>query len=115
MTNIVSSGALNSTQTKLKPISRQLQVFLFLFSSCAVKNVYDDDDDDDVTLFFQCLTLLLGRQKEHSVMRCWCGYLSGARCRLFAYGPADATASHNPIISCLAYQCCPGKETVKRV
>jgi len=23
-------------------------------------------------------------------MRCWCGYLSGARCRLFAYGPADA-------------------------
>ena len=24
--------------------------------------------------------------------RCWCGYLSGARCRLFAYGPADSTA-----------------------
>jgi len=24
---------------------------------------------------------------------CWCGYLSGARCRLFAYGPADATTS----------------------
>ena len=31
------------------------------------------------------------------VMRCWCGYVSGARCRLFAYGPADATASQNPI------------------
>jgi len=31
-------------------------------------------------------------------MRCWCGYLSGARCRLFVYGPADATTipnSHN--------------------
>jgi len=26
------------------------------------------------------------------VMRCWCGYLSAARCRLFAHGPADATA-----------------------
>ena len=25
-------------------------------------------------------------------MRCWGGYLSGARCRLFAYGPANATA-----------------------
>ena len=25
----------------------------------------------------------------------WCGFLSGARCRLFAYGPADATASQN--------------------
>jgi len=30
------------------------------------------------------------------VMRCWYGHLSGARCRLFAYGPADATASQNP-------------------
>ena len=35
------------------------------------------------------------------VMRCWCSYLSGARCRSFAYGPADATACQNPIISCL--------------
>ena len=34
-------------------------------------------------------------------MRCWRGYLSGVRCRLFAYGPADATASQNPITSCL--------------
>jgi len=24
-------------------------------------------------------------------MRCWRGYLSGARCKWFAYGPADAT------------------------
>jgi len=43
-------------------------------------------------------TLLAGRQEEHPscknwVMRCWCGYMSGARYRLFAYGPADATAS----------------------
>jgi len=29
---------------------------------------------------------------KNSVMRCWCGYLSGARCTLFAYGQADATA-----------------------
>ena len=34
-------------------------------------------------------------------MRCWYGYLSATRCRLFAYGPADVTASQNPIISCL--------------
>ena len=25
-------------------------------------------------------------------MDCWRGYLSGPRCRLFAYGPADANA-----------------------
>jgi len=30
---------------------------------------------------------------------CWCGYLSGARCKWSAYGPADATATH-PIFSC---------------
>jgi len=29
-------------------------------------------------------------------MRCWCGYLSVARCRLFANGPADATAVPKP-------------------
>jgi len=50
------------------------------------------------------LTLLVGHQEEHLagknwVMRCRCGYLSGARCRLFAYGLADTTAI--PIISCL--------------
>jgi len=27
---------------------------------------------------------------------CWCGYLSGVRCRLFAYGPDDATAIPQP-------------------
>ena len=29
-------------------------------------------------------------------MGCWCGCLSGARCRLFAYGPADATDIPKP-------------------
>jgi len=53
------------------------------------------------------MTLLTGHHEEHParkncVMRCWRGYPSGARCRLFAYGPADASASQNPIISCLA-------------
>ena len=43
---------------------------------------------------FSASTLLAAHQKEHPtwVMRCWCGYLSGARCRSFADGPADATA-----------------------
>jgi len=75
-------------------------------------------------------TLLVVRHEGHPgckkwVMRCLCGYLSGARCRLLAYGPADANASQNPIISCLteiqtgftfrvpAYPGCHGKEAVK--
>ena len=38
---------------------------------------------------FAALTLLVGHQEEQPacktwVMRCWCGYQSGARCRLFA-------------------------------
>ena len=78
---------------------------------------------------FGALMLLVGRQEEHPackcwVMMCWCGCLSGAKCRLFAYGPVDATASRNPIISCLiwiqtgftflvpAYLGCPGKKPI---
>ena len=45
--------------------------------------------------------LLVGQQEEHlarknmsvQVLDCWCGYLSGARCKGLAYGPADATAT----------------------
>ena len=37
----------------------------------------------------------------NEVTRCWCGYLSRARCRLFAYGPADATAIPKTIACCL--------------
>jgi len=33
------------------------------------------------------------RPVKNWVVRCWYGYLAGARCRL-AYGPADATATH---------------------
>ena len=49
------------------------------------------------------LKLLVRRQLEHvacenRVIRCWCAYLSRLRCRLFAYGPADAIASQNPIL-----------------
>ena len=33
------------------------------------------------------------RPVKNWVVGCWCGYLSGVRCRL-AYGPADATATH---------------------
>jgi len=49
-----------------------------------------------LVLAFSALTLLVRRQEEppackNWAMRCWCGYLSGVRCRLFAYGAADAT------------------------
>jgi len=62
--------------------------------ACVVKQSYA----------FSALTLLVGLQEEHLagknwVTTCWCGCLSG--CWLFAYGPADATASQNPIISCV--------------
>jgi len=47
---------------------------------------------------FSALTLLVGRQEGHPACKkqnggCGRGYLSGAMCR-FAYGPADATATH---------------------
>jgi len=51
------------------------------------------------------------------VVGCWCGYLSGARCRL-AYGPDNATATHCQTgfaFLVLAYLGSPGKRAVKRV
>jgi len=53
---------------------------------------------DEVAIVFSALTLLVRGRKsiqhvKNSVMGCWCGYLSGARCR-FAYGSADAIATH---------------------
>ena len=55
----------------------------------------------DVQRAIIALTLLVGCQEEHQacknwVTRCWRGYLSGVRCRLFAYCPADATAIPKP-------------------
>ena len=54
-----------------------------------------------LSLFISAFTALVGRQEVHlacknCMMRCWRGYLSGARCRLFAYDPADATAIPEP-------------------
>ena len=54
------------------------------------------------------------------VTTCWHGYLSGARCKRFAYGPADATSCfiviHTSLIFLvLAYPGCPGKEATKQV
>ena len=54
------------------------------------------------------------------VVGCWCGYLSGSRCRL-AYGPADATVSCFSKIQIgftflvPAHLGSPGKRAVKRV
>jgi len=36
------------------------------------------------------------------------GYMSAARCKLFEYGPADATSTQIPTGSCLIYAGCPG-------
>ena len=83
-----------------------------------------------VSCAFSALALLVGHQEEHPtcknwVMRCWFGYLSGVRWRLFTYGPADATAIPEPhhLLPPLnetnqttftflvpAYPGCPGKE-----
>jgi len=47
---------------------------------------------------FSALMLLVRQQEGHPACKklsggCWHGYLSGVSCR-FAYGPADATATH---------------------
>jgi len=56
------------------------------------------------------------------VMRCWHGYLSGARCKWFACDPADATTTPSSLALLKSRfgltfpgADCPGKEAVKRV
>ena len=51
-----------------------------------------------ISFVFSALTLLVGWQEEHPACKklsdgCWCGYLSGAKYKWFAYGPADAIAT----------------------
>jgi len=78
---------------------------------------------------FSALTLLVGRQEWHPafnnwVVRYWCGYLSATRCKWFAYGVADATATPSSLsavksrmvyLSGPAYPSCPGKKAVKQM
>ena len=63
------------------------------------------------------------RPVKSRVVGCWCGCLSGARCRL-AYGPADATALTVSCFSTIqigftflvpAHLGSPGKRAIKRV
>ena len=77
-----------------------------------------------IRLTYTIITTLF-LQEEHPacknwVMGCWGGYLSGARCRLFAYNPVDATAIPKPHHLFLHLNPdwfylsgCPGKEAVK--
>ena len=52
-----------------------------------------------LTYAFSALTLLVGRQEEHPACKILSGgMLSGARCK-FAYGPADAIATHYLLIT----------------
>jgi len=78
---------------------------------------------------YSALTLLVRRQEGHLtcknwVVRYWRGYLSRARCKWFAYGPADATATHRLLLQwnpewftflVPAYPGCPGKKAVKQM
>ena len=76
---------------------KNIAIFICLTSSCFSA--------------FSTLTLLVGRQEGHTacknwVMRYWRGYLSGVRCKWFAYGLADATATPSslaPVKSTMVY------------
>ena len=76
---------------------KNIAIFICLTSSCFSA--------------FSALTLLVGRQEGHPacknwVVRYWRGYLSGVRCKWFAYGLADATATPSslaPVKSTVVY------------
>jgi len=52
---------------------------------------------------FSALTLLVWHQEEHLACKkssdeMLAGHLSAAKCKWFAYGPANATATHHPLL-----------------
>ena len=66
---------------------------------------------------FSALTLLVGTRKSIWSMRWWHGHLSAARCKWFAYSPADAAANWSSrfikiqiglMFRVLAHPGCPG-------
>ena len=88
-----------NTYCPWRPFYGALQERKYIFLSTCLK------------LAFSALTLLIGWQEGHPacknwVVRYWHGCLSGARCRWFAYGPADATATRSslaPVKSRIVY------------
>ena len=70
---------------------------------------------------FSALTLLVVPQEGHPackkyvVMRCWRGYLSGARCKWFAYGSADATATPSSLSSAKSRMIYPSDASLPRL
>ena len=75
---------------------------------------------------FHAVFWVAGMHLAHKtwVVRYWWGYLSEARCKWFAYSPADATATTSSLASVKsrrftflmpAYPGCPGKKAIKRM
>ena len=83
------------TDNKL-PTSMQLKR-----NGCNIKT-YTHNSLTDIG--FSALTTMVRHQEEHPVcknwvIRCWSGYLSAARCKWFAYCPADATDTSSSLAS----------------
>jgi len=80
-----SPGSFPSTIIVYKSVSSNVHIIIYLYYS---------------SLSLQCLTLLVGCQEEHPACKKLSDevlvWLSGARCRLFAYSPADATVIPKP-------------------
>jgi len=53
--------------------------------------------------------------KKNRVMRCWHGYLSTARCKWFAYGPADAVANQSSLASLKSRMVLPSAASLPRL
>ena len=98
--------------------------WLFVANDFAVTSQENDSSTSSILCFiehsvffdrsyanFSALMLLAGWQERHPacknwVVRCWHGYLSGARCKWFAYGPADANVTPSslaPVKSRMVY------------
>ena len=94
---------------------------MIIFVNCIIPKILYFTFPEVVYIAFSALTLLVGGRKgiqpvkKYGVMRCWCGYLSGARCKWFAYGSADATATLSSLASAKSRMVCPSGAGLPRL
>jgi len=81
------------------------RVLIILLTKIISNSIWMVQFQIQITIFdaFSALMVLVGRQEGHLacknwVMTYWRGCVSGVRCKWFAYGPADATATPSSVV-----------------
>ena len=95
--NNAKSG-LHATDNKASQMKQSIAGHVTFVDLLTITNLYHGT----TTSHWECnifpLIITSGENWKTWVMRCWRAYLSGAKCKWLAYGPADATATPSSLL-----------------